>query len=366
MTNAERYEDGTLKQVPIHRLRLDAHNPRLAEKARTEGQVELAHRMALRADVLSVAQSMVDFGYFIAEPLLVIPSGDPDESLTVVEGNRRLTALLGLVHRHIRQDFERADAWEKLAQASNMSEETLIPVVEFRDREFTHFQVARAHVKGKLDWPPYAQALYIAARVHEGKSWDEVAHIVGLSKAAVTKQYRDQAVLKQAADLGVDTSSIAEHTFTSLTVALGIGTLREHCGVPVGSLLKPGEDPVPEDKTDEFLELLGWLFGTPQHEPVVPETRFYAKLGKVVGSEVGLASLRANRDLDKALAEVESAGMEPHKRLLKRLTTARNSLAAASDDFGEFIDDSEVLEVLEEIEAALEDLQTVRDQQNYD
>ena len=43
-------------------------------------------------------------------------------------------------------------------------------------------EVARVHVTGKLPWRPFMQARYIAARIAEGRSFQEVADLIGITK----------------------------------------------------------------------------------------------------------------------------------------------------------------------------------------
>ncbi|HEV2891460.1 MAG TPA: hypothetical protein VGX28_13900 [Frankiaceae bacterium] len=343
--------------VRLDALRLDPQNPRLPESLRGGAQEELAVVLELGFEAFAVAQSIADNGFFMSEPLLVI-AGDEPETWVVVEGNRRLTALLGLSRPEIRAQFAEPDRWEDVSARSSIDGVTPVPVVVHPDRASTHVEVAKAHVVGKLPWRPFMQARFIAARVHEGLSIQQVADLIGITKSKAADLYRDQAVVAQAQRLGLDTGEV-EKAFSLLTVAMGNTKLRDHVGAPLGSRLEVGADPVPESRTDELEELLGWIFGDAEDEPKITDSRQMSQLGSVVASDVGLAALRDGFSLDEAKQRVAAAGLDPRERLLQRLTAGKNALLYAADDIAAYADDPQVLATLFDVESALESLRNV-------
>ena len=167
-----------------------------------------------------------------------------------------------------------------------------------------------------------------------------------------------QAVVRQAQDLGLETSEI-EKAFSLLTVAMSNTKLRDHVGVPLGSRLSIDEDPVPEDKTTELSELVSWIFGDEENEPLITDSRQTSGLGNVVASDVGLAALRAGDSLEEAKQRVSAAGMDPRERLVSRLTAGRNALSSASDDLTTYAEDSQVQELVDDVEAQVESLRNM-------
>lgn len=348
---------GHLQYVPVSSLRLDALNPRLPQSYKSATQDELAVVLELGFEAYAVAQSIADNGYFHSEPLLVINSHEP-EAWVVVEGNRRLTALLGLTNSDIRAQFSESEKWTELAKRCVLTSSDLVPVVVHSDRESTHREVGKAHVVGKLGWRPYAQATYIASRVAEGRTYTDVAEMLGMSKSKVADMYRDQAVVKQAQSEGLDTSEV-ERAFSVLTVAMSSTKLRNHVGASLGSQLEPGKPPIPKEKLGELKELIGWIFGTEEHEPLITDSRQITQLGNIVANEVGLAALRSGDQLEQAKQKIQASGVAPLERLTNRLTAAKNALLAASDDIGEHGDVPSVASLIDDIEAALEGLQSI-------
>jgi hypothetical protein len=319
---------GEYRSVSIGDLRLDPDNPRIPQSYRGLGQDDLAVVLEMGFEAYAVAQSMANSGFFMGEPLLVVESEEEPGALVVVEGNRRLTALIGLTRAEIRAQFTEAEKWDQLSQDSKISPESTIPVVVHESRELTFAQIGRAHVLGKLQWRPYAQALYIAARIEEGRTYAEVAEMIGITKAKVADLYRDQAIVAQAESAGLDT----------------------------------GKNPVPKSKLDELAETISWIFGSEDEEPKISDSRQIAQLGNVVGSAIGLKALREGDSLEEAKQKIAATGLAPRERLMNRFTAAKNALLAATDDFSEFVNDQEVRALFDDVGSALEALQSTIDE----
>lgn len=361
MTETVPASAGRLQEVPLKSLLLDRENPRIPEKNRSDSLEDLAVILEMGFDAYPVAQSIAELGFFQAEPLIVVPSDTESDSWIVVEGNRRLTALLGLANADMRAEFPDPQKWEVLATKRAIDLEMLIPVVVHDTRETTHSEIARVHIVGKLQWRPLMQARYIAARVAEGRTLQEVADLIGIPKSKAADLYRDQAVLTQAEGLGLATSQ-AEAAFSLLTVALSSTKIREHVGAPLGSRLDPNLPPIPTEKTAELTEVLRWVFGDEDHEPVISDSRQMSQLGSVVSNDVGLLALRNGETLEQARQKVSAAGLDPLEALKRRLATAKNALAAASSDLSEFATEPEVLNLVSDIESAVEGIRSTLDE----
>ncbi|GAA3538378.1 hypothetical protein AFL01nite_13330 [Aeromicrobium flavum] len=341
---------GKLGSVPLDALRLDPENPRIPETHRSKDTAELATMLEMGFEAFPVAQSIAELGFFNAEPLIVVPSPDEAGTWIVVEGNRRLTALIGLAYPDVRSGFATPERWEDVAKKRAISPKMSIPVVMHQSRDTTHAEIARVHVVGKLAWRPFMQARYIAARVEEGRTIQEVADLIGIPKSKAADLYRDQAVLNQAAELGLETSQV-ESAFSLLTVAMGSTKIRSHVGAPLGSQTVIGEAPVPSEKSEELKEIIQWVFGDNEHEPLISDSRQISQLGNVVASDVGLGALREGKTLEEAKQRIQEKGLDPLKALTLKLTTARNALAAASSDVSEFAMDAEIQKLVEDIES---------------
>lgn len=353
---------GKPARLPLSALRLDPDNPRLPDEQQGADQEELAVTLALGYDPFTVAESIASHGFFSAEPLIVIPNLNEPGTFLVVEGNRRLTALLGLTRPEIRAEFADADTWDRLAAEANVRVDEHIPVVIVEDRATVTPIIGFRHISGILKWQPLARAKYVARLMDvEKRSFAEVAKMTGLVLTEVRDLYRDQAIAAQAVDLGVPTGDL-ERSFSLLTVAMSNTRLREHVGAPMGSKTVPGNPPVPAEKAEELREALGWVFGDGMRPAVIRESREISKLGNVVSHPMGLKALRDGESLVQAVQRVEEASLDPRKRLLKRLGVARNALLHASEDIADFGDDSAVRDALDAVQDALHGLVVMQEE----
>ena len=350
---------GETKMIAISDLLLDPQNPRIPEDRKGASQVDLAVILDMGFDAFTVAELMAVHGYFSSEPMIAIPS--ETGKWIVVEGNRRLTAVLGLTDSNIRSQFMDVKKWEALASTSKIAATDLIPVVVAKNRLEVVPVIGTRHISGILAWRPYPQARYIANLIDvENLTATQVSTMIGLPKTTVNDLYREQAIAAQAKAIGIDTGTV-ESSFSLLTVAMRNSKLREHVGAPLGSQLKPGSNPIPDDKVEELKEVLIFIFGSLEKEPVISDSRQITSLANVVANPAGLQALRDGKSLEEAKQKIAAGGQSPQERLMNRLTTGKNALIAAGEDIAVFNGEVAIKTIVDEIESALETLRSVVD-----
>lgn len=349
--------------VAVSDFLLDEENPRFSESQTGNKQIRIAQIIEMGFEAFAVAESMSRYGYFPSEPLIVMSSVSAKGKFIVLEGNRRVTALLGLTDPEFRSQFPDSERWEELARSTTLQNSTLIPAVLVQSREECAPVIGFRHISGILSWSPFAQARYIASLV-DGRhlSFSEVAEMVGKRKGEVADLYRDQAIADQARKLGVDTGGI-EQTFSLLTVAMGTTKLREFIGAPMGAHTTPQSEPIPPEKHDQLKETLGWIYGTRKSPPVISDSRQIAKLGNVISHPDGLKAIRVGKTLDEASQAIQDAGIDPLKKLLLQLRTANNALVATLDVINDYSDEDDVRELYEKIVETLGSVGSVFDNQ---
>lgn len=347
---------GEIQYLPVSKLDLDVNNPRFQVEEHEKTQVGLANKLIMGYDVLTVAESMARNGFFANEPLVAIVDLEDSSKYIVIEGNRRLTALKALCDSTFRQELFEPDTWTKLSKDSPMQGDVKVPVTVVSDRSKINPILGYRHISGINGWMPLAQARFIARMIDDEKAtFEETADSVGKSRAEVIKMYRDQAVVKQAADAGFDIGKI-ESSFSLVTLAMGSPALRTFVSAPLGGEIKVGADPIPSQKLPELKEMFGWLFGAGDTPPVIKDSREISKLGKVIQKPVGLEVLRTTCNLAEAKAAVDDEGMDPLARIRTRLRTSVNAAVSASEDVTEYSSDEQVIALIEELQAAVEDL----------
>ena len=146
-----------------------------------KSQREIALYINKHYDPLRIARSISDHRFFESEPLIAV---EADDTYVVIEGNRRLTALMSLSDEALRQEFATENSgWKRLsAGAAPLT----VPVLVVDDPRDVASLLGFRHISGIEPWDPYAQARYISLLVsRDGNSLEEVAELVGRSRTEV-------------------------------------------------------------------------------------------------------------------------------------------------------------------------------------
>lgn len=317
---------GELLDLPISELLLDWDNPRLPPELRKRNTTQ--QRLALTIDrdynSFAIADSIARHQFFKSEPLIALREGP--KRYRVIEGNRRLTALIGLSDPALLQAFAKDNrAWRRLA---NEVGPKTVPVLVVSDRKSVAPLLGFRHISGIEPWEPYAQAAFIVGLVDDGTPLDDVPNIVGRSSTEVRSMYRDFDILRYAAKHQIDTRP-ARDSFGVFNNAMGRPALRAYIGAQDPRNVDPAYEPVPDRKQKQLVDLLVLLFGDSKGEGrVVRDSRQIGDLVRVFADRRGEAVkvLLETRDLEEALASLSS----PEDQLVTALTAAKRSVKRAS------------------------------------
>jgi len=322
-----RGETWGLNRLPLGDLCLDWKNPRLpAEIQRPDAtQQELALYIDKQYDPLQIAASVAAHGYFESEPLIAVWEGG---RVVVVEGNRRLTALMGLADSNLRSMFARQNkGWASLRVPA--LPETY-PVVIVEDRRSVVPLLGFRHISGIAPWEPFAQARFIANLVEEGQTLDEIAKLVGRTSTEIRKTYRDYEIIRQASDeFRLDTQR-AEESFGVFTAAMNQSKIREYINAPAPRDVDPEYWPLPTESAPKVHELLTYIFGGEEGKGrVVHDSRRLRDLAEVLSDPTGSAQevLRETQDLEEARQVL--VDQEQLSRFRTQINGAARALRAA-------------------------------------
>jgi PAS domain-containing protein len=336
----------------LQELRPDPRNPRLPREVRNslDGDDLIVH-LADQFDALIIAESVSRHGFFGSEPLIVCRE---DDQWIVLEGNRRLTALLGLARPELCERFaDRAD-WELLRPVQPIEMTTEVPVLVADAREDADAVIGFRHIGGALAWKPLQRAQFIAYLVDErDQGFAEVADTVGDEESTVRMLYRNQSILTSASELGrSDILELGQARFGTYTAALNRTGLREFVGAaPVGEV-REKQDQLDAPRLAVLVELFSWLYGIEGEHKVIRESRELSMLAEVVKRPDALAELRRTRDLDAAYALTPA----PNQSLARQLGMAVGNLRAAVSSVELLVDDPRTRERAEEMRDLLDRL----------
>jgi hypothetical protein len=347
----------TLTPRPLSELHPDPGNPRLPEGLPNLDDDALLVYIADNYDPLPIAESILRYGFWSSDPLIVT---EEEGREVVLEGNRRLTALKGLIDPALRARFAAAKAWERAVGGGAPEVPEEVPVLVAESRADADALIGFRHIAGIQQWSPLQRARFIAHLIEErGLPFAEVAETVGEEESHVRLHYRNQDVLKVIASHGMEDVAVnGEELFGTFTAALNRVGLREFIGVPsVRDVTESGQH-LDEDHLSEVAELFSWIYGTDEEQKVIKETRDLTYLADVVRDDKALEELRRTRNLDVAYALTGSAG----KNVYTQLSMATGSLGSVVEKAELLQNEPRALERADEIEklvaslrAALED-----------
>lgn len=338
-------------EVEVAKLFLDPNNPRIPKDQQSLPSEDLTIFVAQEYNSIAIAQSIASHQYFPSEPLIAMKRKQQKGTYVVLEGNRRLAALKILLEKGLRDGLANRKEWDSI-NLKNVP--TRVPVVIVKTRREVAPIIGYRHISGIQPWDAYSKARYIAAQVEGGLSFDKAAIEVGEKTSEVRSNYRNYKIAEQIADLNVHPEALSGlmNGFGIFTRAMQSSKLRDFIGAPSPDKVTTTKAPVSVKKKDALKELVGFLFGP---KAVLDDSRDITKLGDVISTAAGLASLRKDGNLEEAHAA--SGGLRD--RLIRRLGNAASNLRASKDDMPQYKEEEDVKKLLEECRDALAELQNL-------
>lgn len=196
--------------VELGQLLLDANNPRFAELGEairpipehrfaeeTVKQATFQRMKSTTFDVAELRDTIKSLGFLPMDRIVVRKwngdAGDGVPRFVVVEGNRRVTAILWLLQLH---DEGKETLSDELIQQVTKFEALLLDA-EVAPEVAQLILPGLRHVSGIKEWGPYQKAKAVFALRETGLSPQEVAQSFGLSTRAANTAYRCYMGLEQ-------------------------------------------------------------------------------------------------------------------------------------------------------------------------
>lgn len=351
---------GVLETIPLSSLRPDWRNPRFpkAATAQFRTDIDVYAYLDKQFDAASVAESISRHGFFLSEPLIAIPDDGSQPQTTalraeagsaratlptyiVVEGNRRLTALQGLLLEDVRRAMT-DPRWRTFAP--DVEFPASVPVLVAPSRDHVAPILGYRHVTGIAPWDPYQQARYVASLIDDETnplSASDVAQLIGRNVSEVRSFYRNYSIVEQGRDIFEmeDPDRIVDE-FGVWTRAMTSTPIRDYIGAPAPREVEEGHYPLPDDAGQTLQRLVTWIFGEPRsHEDrsagrqskegrVISDSRQLSRLGRALAHPRGVSALEDG----ESLAQAELAALDEAVRFAEALNGARKELATAADN----------------------------------
>lgn len=283
--------------------------------------------------VSELALSIAANGFFKEEPLFVIPQNprekDPAKQIfTVVEGNRRLTAVLLLTDDALRRKVKATDLPELTKERKEQLKE--LPVSIYPNKESLWEYFGFRHVNGPKEWDSFSKAAYVAKVQREyGIALPEIARKIGDQNSTVERIYRGFVLLEQAeksAGFSRDDRIKNRFYFSHLYTAADYEEFLAYLGLTRATSLH--DSPVKKANLPKLKQMMTWLFGSKELslEPIVQKQ--FPDLGhlrEVIGNKQALAALASGIPLDRA----HKISQGETRRLQDSIALAKDALQEA-------------------------------------
>jgi hypothetical protein len=295
-----------IEYVLVSNLRFDPENPRLNGKGANYTQAQIFDILEKSFDILPVAKSMADNGYFDEEPLMVVEKEKEKGIFVVVEGNRRLAALKALIDPAFQRRSPDRHLYENLAKSLSEPLDE-VPVMISKSRETLIPRMGFRHIAGIMKWESLSKAVYIHDLItKQGKyDFDAMGHDLIVEPSNIKKNYLAYRIYLQARENEIETKGI-EDNFGIWYTALSNVNIQKFIGYNPRAIQKDRiMAPIPKNRIDELAELIGYIFGTPDVKKVIPESRDLKKLGQVLHSKGALNHIRSGGSFADALLLIE-------------------------------------------------------------
>lgn len=184
------------KVLYVANLDLDIKNPRLGGIAASFSPKEIVQYLFRHDKAMEIADSVATRSYFPNEPLLAIRDGN---RYTVVEGNRRLAAVMALREPTILEGTAFFGSIKRLAGKLSKNDLNQVPVTIAPDRRATDRQVAGRHVGTQiLAWVASNRANFILEKLDEGYTQEELLGELGFSATDIRAARETRAIIQLA------------------------------------------------------------------------------------------------------------------------------------------------------------------------
>jgi hypothetical protein len=341
--------------IPVKDLILDVDNPRLAEYGVSHKTTpnDLLKVLWDNMAVTEVAMSIAYSGYFEYEPIFVETNGHG--KFVVIEGNRRVAAVLLLTNPDLRKQLHATDL-PIISEADAKKLSSLPAVVTTRKALWRY--LGFKHVNGPSTWGSYAKAQYVALVHNEyGVPLADIAAQIGDYNSTVERMYRGLMIIEQAEDAKIfDRADVAKSRFhfNYIYTAMDYPGLSRFVGLKKRVVSRK---PIPKERLSNLKEALTWLYGreSSNKESVIKSQNPDLKtFDSVLQSKNGVEALRDGLPL--AVAYDISLGDE--KRFRQALQTAKLELQKASGTLatGFNTSDTEAVRLAQDLEILVHDI----------
>lgn len=328
--------DGSLHEIPIQYLHLDSGNPRFGGTSHSTDETILVDEIVGQHGVDDVLSSIACNGFFQAEPLVGAINKEHGNEITVVEGNRRLTACLILLNDERAKNQDRLRS--RFPNPAIKKNELPVAIYDWgkeEDRKLLLPYLGVRHIVGGAQWDSFAKAAWIADMLAKnlipaGLVKSMIGDDQGFTDRIIEGYYFVEQIKKTNAydvsqSLRRGRGSLQEFPFSWVYTALGYRNVRQFLLLPASGAVSP--NPISEEALPKAGQLMQFMFGGNGKPAAISDSRELGDLAKAVGDEKAIDILDGGGTIEDALDAVQPS----EQRLLALLMRIAKPLSSAVD-----------------------------------
>lgn len=306
-----------LTELEVELLDLDPENPRLPEEYHNQPASTLLKYFYDNMVLEELAQSFIDNGFFVHEPLIVVPKAR--RRYTVVEGNRRLAALMILFRRPEAEDL----TFDIDASPEDLARLRRVPCYVVQRREEVYRFLGFRHIGGIKKWGAEAKARYLIREVEDAvhsessSPFRDVGKRVGSNAQGVRSSVTAFLILRHARDeYSINVRSLQNERFSVWQRALNAPNIRAEIGFGEPREYSEIVAALPGLNEKGLRRVLAELTPDPTtRKAVVEDSRDLTDYGRILANKRAATVLARTRDFELARSIVDEADLP--KRVLR-------------------------------------------------
>ncbi|MCQ2316698.1 MAG: hypothetical protein MJZ85_08485 [Bacteroidales bacterium] len=293
-----------IEKIGISNLELDLFNPRLPKSKQGTDENTVIEFLLLEAATLELMEAIGENDFFAGEMLLVIPDSANEGKYIVVEGNRRLTAVLLLNNPEL-TTVKKVATKEIYDKAKYHPHE--IPCLVFSERRDIQKYLGFVHITGKKSWRMLEKARYLS-EIRESEQFRdlsfqnacvEIARIIGSKSPYVKKLLVSYLLFLKIEDekfYNIDGLSDESFFLNYFSDGLQKENIRVFLNVDFDS-----ENPTQHINDEHLKEIVTWWFKkTEGVSRVIGDSEGMRLLNEVVGNADALSAFRNGLNIQQA------------------------------------------------------------------
>jgi hypothetical protein len=356
--------------IPLDNLKLNIFYPRLPKSKQGKDEKSVIEFMLLEAATLELMNAIGENDFFAGELLLVVSDEQEKGKYIVIEGNRRLTAVLLL--NNPEQTTVKKIATKEIADNAKFKPQ-ILPCLEFNSRNEILKYLGFIHITGKKSWRLLEKARYLYELRNDANfkhtsflnASREIAKVIGSSSAYVKRLLISFELYKKVEDEafyqidGLNDTSFFLNYFTD---SLSRDNIRNFISVDINS-----ENPLGNIKTDNLEKLTNWWFKKSEGQSrVLGDSEGLKLLNAVIGNNMALSAFEKGATIYEAYELTNDIDLQFERKVkdsLKSIEQADILSNRVKSFYSELYDD---LKNLRRIAGKINDFKTKREQDGDD